>query len=310
MKLKNVIRTNISADNRKEKLKGLSSGLFCYIILIGIGFVYLYPILYMVIISVMPTDDLINPTVNWIPSAIDFGSYASVYKALDYSNSLFITLLLSSVSAVVQTVVCAIAGYSLARFSVPAKKLWIVILLVVFIIPAEVVSVPRYVLFNQYHLVGSLFSVYLPAILGQGLKSSLFILLFMQSFSSYPKSYDEAAQLDGAGSIHIFFRVALPLAVPIVILSLLFSFIWYWNETTQAGLLLSGYYDTLPLKLEQFDATYQDMFVAAVGNSANRLNERVQMSATILAIAPLVLLYFIVQKGMISSVESAGVTGE
>lgn len=93
MKLKNVIRTNISADNRKEKLKGLSSGLFCYIILIGIGFVYLYPILYMVIISVMPTDDLINPTVNWIPSAIDFGSYASVYKALDYSNSLFIMFL-------------------------------------------------------------------------------------------------------------------------------------------------------------------------------------------------------------------------
>lgn len=303
-------RARLTADSRRENRKRRLVNLLCYFILIGIGFVYLYPILYMLLMSVMPTDDLINPTIRWIPTAVDFKSFGTVAGVLDYGKSLTTTLLLASVCSVLQTVICALVGYALARYPVPGKKLWTLILLLVFVIPADVVAVPRYVLFTEYHLIGSLQSMFLPALLGQGLKSSLFILLFMQSFSSYPKSYDEAAQLDGAGSIRIFFKVAVPLAVPMLILALLFSFIWYWNETAQSGLFLSGSHQTLPLQLEQFDAIYAKTVGTAFGSAANRLNERIQMAATILAISPLVLLYFVVQKGMISSLESAGITGE
>lgn len=295
---------------RNENKKRALMDIICYFILIGIGFVYLYPIIYMVLMSVMPTEDLINPTIKWIPNSIDFESFKTVYKALDYKDSLLITLLIAGVCSIFQTITSALAGYALARFQTPFKKLWIFLLLVVFIIPSDVVSVPRFVLFTRYNMVGSLFSMFLPAFFGQGLKSSLFVLLFMYSFASYPKSYDEAAQLDGAGSLKIFSRVALPLTVPMIILTALFTFIWYWNETAQSGLLLSGSYDTLPLKLEQFDSTYGQMFGTSFGSEANRLNERIQMAATILAISPLALLYFVIKKGMINGIESSGITGE
>lgn len=299
-----------TAAGRREKGKHALRTLVIYFLLIGIGFVYLYPILYMVLISVMPTSDLINPTIQWIPTAIEWESFTLVYRVLDYSHSVLTTILLASVSAALQTMTCALAGYALARYPVPWRKLWTLLLLIVFILPADVIAVPRYVLFTQYQLVGSLQSVFLPALLGQGLKSSLFILLFMQSFASYPSSYDEAAQLDGAGHVRIFLRIALPLALPIILLSLLFSFVWYWNETAQTGMYLAGAYKTLPLQLEQFDSTFGRMMQASVGSEANRLNERIQMAATILAISPLCILYLFFQKGMIRSIESAGITGE
>lgn len=309
MKLKIIANQKINNENLKNDVKSKFLKFVCYFILIGIGFVYLYPVLYMLLISVMSTSDLINPTIQWIPTKFDFESFGLVYEILDYPKSLATTLLIASVSSIFQTAVCALVGYALARYPIPFKKIWIVILLIVFIIPADVVSVPRFVLFTQYNLVGSLHSMFLPAILGQGLKSPLFILLFMQSFSSYPVSYDEAAQLDGAGNIKLFLKVGLPLAIPIVILSLMFSFIWYWNETAQSGLFLAGNYQTLPLQLQQFDSAFGQA-MSSSGGLADRLNERIQMAATLLVISPLILLYFFFQKGMIGNIESAGITGE
>lgn len=300
-------RQRRNAGGRKEHTRTLLLNLVCYFILIGIGFVYLYPIIYMLLMSVMPTNDLINPTIQWLPTAIEFDGFRTVIQVLDYGKSLGTTLLLASVSSVVQTITCAFAGYALARYPVPLKKLWVFLILFTFIVPTDAVMVPRYVLYNEYHLVGTLWSMYLPALLGQGLKASLFVFLFMQNFGSYPKSYDEAAQLDGAGNFRLFFKVALPLAVPIIILSLLFSFIWYWNETSQSELFFNGVYKTLPLQLKSFDS----LFSAQMGSSnSNRLNERMQMAATFVVITPLVLLYFIFQKSMIGSIESAGITGE
>lgn len=303
-------KRQINSANRKEHRRTRLINLACYFILVGIGFVYLYPILYMLVMSIMPTTDLINPTIQWIPTSIDFEGYSLVYQILDYGKSLGITVYFAVICSIFQTITCAFAGYALARYSVPLSKFWVVMLLLIFVLPTDVVSVPRYVLYNEYGLIGKLSSMIIPALLGQGLKASMFILMFMQSFKSYPKSYDEAAQLDGAGNFRLFFKVALPLAIPMVILCLLFSFIWYWNETTQSELFFNGVYKTLPLQLKSFDSTYSKMVSSSFGSAENRLNERIQMAATMLVIAPLMLLYFIVQKSMIGSIESAGITGE
>ncbi len=296
------------SGSRKERARTLTANLACYFVLIGIGFVYLYPIIYMLVLSVMPTTDLINPTIKWIPTALDLGRFKTVFEVLDYSKSFFTTFLLASFSSVVQTITCALAGYALARYPVPGKKFWVFLILLTFIIPTDAVMVPRYVLYNEYHLLETLWSMMLPAMFGQGIKASLFVFLFMQNFSSYPKSYDEAAQLDGAGNFRLFFKVALPLAIPIIVLSLLFSFIWYWNETSQSELFFNGVYRTLPLQLKSFDSLFSAQFPAT--GTENRLNESFQMVSTLLVISPLVLLYFGFQKSMISSIESAGITGE
>jgi multiple sugar transport system permease protein len=202
-----------------------------------------------------------------------------------------------------------LAGYALAKYNVSLKKLWIGALIFVFVVPSSLTLVPQYVLFNTYDLIGSEWSVWLPSLFGQGLKSSLFVLVFMQGFN-YPKSYDEAAQLDGAGQIRTFFRIALPMVVPTIILSLLLSFVWYWNETTKSSLYLNGELMTLPLQLSKFNSLFGAAYPSSQGSSLNRLNERIQMAATLLTVAPLMLLYLVMQKQFVQGVESSGITGE
>ena len=280
-----------------------------YALLLDFGFVYIYPIIYMVLISLMPTSDLINPTIQWIPTYLDFENFIQVYNTLEYDVAFVNTVILAGVASILQTFSCALAGYGLAKFQVPLKKLWIVMLILVFVVPTSLTLVPQYVLFNSYGLVGTEFSIWLPAALGQGVKSSLFVLVFMQGFS-YPKAYDEAASIDGAGPIRNFFQIGLPMVVPTIILSLLLSFVWYWNETARSGLYLDGNIITLPLQLDKFNSLFGAAYPAAQGSSLNRLNERIQMAATLLTVGPLMILYLVMQRKFVEGVEASGITGE
>ena len=299
---------------RKETLKqratNIGANTVVYFLLICIGFVFLYPLLYMVVTSLMCTEDLINPTISWVPTRLDLSNFEMVWSVLDYPKSLGISVGFSLACAVLQTVSCALMGYALARFRVPWKMLWMALLVLIFIIPADVITIPRYILFNELKLIGSPLSMILPAALGQGLKSSIFVLIFMQAFNSVPKSYDEAAQLDGAGRLKVFFVVALPMAVPSIVLCLLFSLVWYWNETAQVALLIGGDFQTLPLQLDAFNALFGASFSTSFGDTANRLNERYQFAATLLTIVPLILFYLVMQKQFVKGIESSGITGE
>lgn len=300
--------------NRREILKRRAQGIgintILYFLLICIGFVYLYPVLYMVVTSLMSTEDLINPTISWVPTGLDLSNFQMVWSVLDYPTSLGVSVAFSLVCALLQTVSCALMGYALARFRVPCKKLWMALLIVIFIIPTDVITIPRYILFNELKLVGSPLAMALPAALGQGLKSSIFVLIFMQAFNSVPKSFDEAAQLDGAGRLKVFFVVALPMAVPSIVLCLLFSLVWYWNETAQVALMVGGDFQTLPLQLEAFNSLFGASFATSFGDTANRLNERYQFAATLLTILPLLLFYLVMQKQFVKGIESTGITGE
>lgn len=296
----------------KAKQFGRSMGLnaLVYFLLICIGFVFLYPLLYMVITSLMSENDLINPTITWVPTTIDLSNFEMVWSVLDYPTSLGTSIVFSVICALLQTISCALMGYAMARFHVPFKKLWMAILIFVFLIPADVVTIPRYILFNSLKLIGSPLSMVLPAALGQGLKSSIFVLIFMQAFNSVPKSFDEAAQLDGAGRLRVFFKIALPMAVPSIVLCLLFSLVWYWNETAQTAMLVGGDFQTLPLQLQAFNSLFGASFSTSFGDTANRLNERYQFAATLLTIVPLILFYLVMQKQFVKGIESAGITGE
>ncbi len=280
-----------------------------YVLLLDFGFVYIYPIVYMLLVSLMPTSDLINPTIQWVPTHLDFENFKQVFRTLEYPVTFTNTVVLAGVASILQTLSCALAGYGLAKFRVPLKKLWIGMLILVFVVPTSLTLVPQYVLFNSYGMVGTELSIWLPAALGQGVKSSLFVLIFMQGFQ-YPKAYDEAAQIDGAGHIRTFFQISIPMVVPTIILSLLLSFVWYWNETARSGLYLDGKINTLPLQLEKFDKLFGAAYPASQGSSLNRLNERIQMAATLLTVGPLMILYLIMQRKFVEGVEASGVTGE
>ena len=283
-----------------------------YALLISVGFVFLYPFLYMFINSFMSPEDLMNPAVSWVPSKLYFENYVKAFETLDFGRSFWNSLYISLIAAVLQTIVAAVTGYGLARFNVKLKGIIMILILATFVLPVETLLIPRYVMFNSYKLLDSPLPMWLSALTGQGLKSAVFILVFQQVFNGYPISLDEAAELDGAGKYKVFFRIALPIAKPAIVLSMLFSFVWYWNETRQSGLYFGEVIKTLPMKLGSFAASYASLFESAGGatDAAMSINEAVTLAGTMLSCVPILIMFIILQKQFVESIEKSGITGE
>ena len=290
-----------------KKASAVFSKLLLYFLLIGIGMVFLHPILYMLDNSFKSVNDLVNPTIEWIPSKLYLDNYKVAAEVLDYFRILLVTIAVVGTATVFQTISCALAGYSIARHDMPLKNLWLVLMILSFLTPASITLIPKYLMFNKYGLIGSPLSVLLPALLGQGINSAVFVLVFNQFFAGYPKSFDEAARLDGASGIKIFFKVALPVCVPAIIVSLLFSFVWFWNETYVSGLLFGNALRTLPMKLQSF---VEEFGRSHASGSDNKINESLQLGATVLVVSPLMLFYISLQKYFIEGIEASGITGE
>ncbi len=281
-----------------------------YALLIAIGFVYLYPLLFMLVTSLKSPDDLLNPMVQWIPTELYSGNYEKAFRVLQYRTTFFSSVLVSVLPSLFQTAVASLVGYGLARYNFRGKTLILILILATFIIPAQNTVIPQMLTYRQFGLLGSIWSLILPAMVGQGYRSAIFILIFYQTFQSLPKSLEEAARLDGASELRIFRTVALPQAVPAFIISILFSIVWYWNETYLTVIFLEGGIQTLPMQLSKFVQAYENLYPPGTVNIFDRLNEGVKLAGTFLNILPLLLMYFVLQKWFVESVERTGITGE
>ena len=289
---------------------GLIFTIVLYLLLIAIGFVYLYPLLFMFITSIKSPSDLLNPMVQWIPTQVYIDNYIKAFHVLNFPTTLASSVLVSVVPSLIQAVICSLIGFGLARYRFPGKNLLFLLILITFIIPAQTTYIPQMLTYKKYGLLGNILCLILPAIAGQGNKSAIFILIFYQTFLSLPKVLEEAARLDGATDLRIFLTIAVPGAIPAYIITVIFSTVWYWNETFLTVAFLEGGVQTLPMQLAKFVQAYQNLYPPGTINIFERLNEAIRLSGTFLVILPLLVMYFILQKWFVESVERSGITGE
>jgi len=281
-----------------------------YTLLIALGFVYLQPLLFMFINSLKNSSDLLNPMVQWVPTEFYLGNYIRSYRVLDYPNTLVTSIAISVIPSLLQTVVASVIGYGLARYRFWGKPVIFALLLATFIIPPQNTVIPQMLTYRNLGLLGDPLALIIPAALGQGFRSAIFVLIFYQSFVSLPKVLEESARLDGASDLRIFLTIAVPSALPAFIVSFIFSTVWYWNETFLTVIFLEGGVTTLPMQLSRFTQAYENLYPPGVVNIFERLNEAVKMSGTFLNILPLLVLYFVLQRWFVESVEMTGITGE
>ena len=281
-----------------------------YALLIAIGFVYLQPLLFMFVTSIKSPSDLLNPMVQWVPTEFYMGNYDKAFRVLEYSDTLLASVLISTIPSLLQTFVASIVGYGLARYRFWGKPFVFLLLLATFIIPPQNTVIPQMLTYRDLGLLGNPLALILPAVMGQGYRSAIFVLIFYQSYISLPKVLEESARLDGASDLRIFFSVAIPSALPAYIVSFIFSTVWYWNETFLTVIFLDGGVTTLPMQLSRFALAYENLYPPGTVNIFDRLNEAVKMSGTFLNILPLLVLYFVLQRWFVESVEMTGITGE
>ena len=300
---------NVPRLNRKVKTAvGMAS---VYFALLLIGFVFIYPVIYIISYSFMDTEDLVNPLVRWLPTKLYIGNFSEAANVLDFVATLIKTLIVTVLPSILQTISASIVGYGFSRFRFPGKKIMLAALLATFIIPPQVTMIPQFLMFRDLKLLETIWAFILPATFTQGIRSAIFVLIFYQFFNMLPRSLEEAAKIDGASTFKIFYRIAVPSATPAYIIAFLFSLVWYWNETTLTALYLGEKWATLPLKLQNFAVTFRRLYPAdpysVVGKN---LNEAIVMAGTFLTLIPLLMIYFFTQSWFVESIDRTGITGE
>ena len=211
---------------------------FRFVILSGIGFIVLYPLIYMVSCAFRERSDMNDPTVMWLPRNYTLDVIKETWRIMDFGSVLKNTIFLNIGCSLVQVMSCAVTGYGFARFSFKGKKLLFGIVIMMILVPPQVISLPLYTQFRFFgikglfsvNLIDSMLTMYLPAMTANGIRSGLMILIFRQFFRGLPRELEDAACIDGCGPFMTFIRVMIPNAASAFLTVFLFSVVWYWND--------------------------------------------------------------------------------
>lgn len=284
----------------READKGLLFRVFIYIVLIETAYLYLNPIFYMISTMVKGLDDLLDPTVNWIPKAIYWGHLKEAWELLNYPTSFGVSFGLSIGASLVQLVACAMAGYAFARVKFPFKRFWFACLIFAFVIPPQVTVLPLIIMYREVGWIDTYFPMLIPALFGHGLKGALYVIIYRQFFSILPKELEEAAKIDGASLYRVFFKVMLPIATPAIVVVFLFSFVWNWNDSYFPMMFLFKMQD-VPLSIALLKAT------GDIATEEGKLfAQSLDMAKSFLAVMPPLVLYLFTQRWFIEGVERTG----
>ena len=299
----------------KEVDKGLIFKFFIFLILITTAYVYLNPVIYMISTMLKSPKDILDPTVMLVPTSLYFGHLQNALQILKYPSTLPLSLFIAIFAALMHAVSCAVAGYAFARLQFPLKKLWMGCLLVTLIMPAQVYIIPS-ILFFRSIKTASFFTelgfnidylmLLLPSVFGHGISGALFVIIFRQFFLTQPKELEEAAKIDGANVFRIFTRVVYPVAKPAILVVVLFSFVWTWNDFYYPSMYLSGT-SIKPLATQMATLSNAIDSMIAAGEMDAVEGEQVGMATSFLVIFPPLVVFLFAQRWFIESVERTGI---
>lgn len=262
--------------------------------LITVGAVMIYPLLWMLASSFKP-DALIFREPGLIPTDFTVGNYSEGWNALlhPFSHYLMNSFIVVAGSVLGNLFSCSLAAYAFARLNFRFRGLWFAIMLMSIMLPIHVIIVPQYVLFSELGWINTFLPLIVPKLLAT---DAFFVFLMVQFFRGIPKELDEAARIDGAGHPRIFFQIMLPLSVPALATTAIFTFIWTWNDFfSQLIFLTNPDRYTVPIALRTFlDSTGQSSWGA-------------MFAMSIISLVPLFLVFLFGQRYLVKGIATTGI---
>lgn len=297
------------------------------ILLFGMCFLILQPLLNKISVSFMEEQDLYNPVVISIPEHFTFANYQTAYEVMEYGKAFKNSLILAITIAIVQILVCTLVGYGFARFNFPLKKLWFAFVMMIIIVPPQTISSSLHLHFKFFDIFGIINAVsgspltllgnpvcyYLLSIGCMGLKNGLYIYMIRQYFRNIPYDLEEAAYIDGCGTLKTFFKIMLPQAKPIITSCFLFALVWQWTDGFYAKYFMSNTqlvsYNLAKIvdSLGVFIA--RKMGLPGQGATAISIaySNCILGTGTLMIVMPMVILYMFAQRQFVESISSTGI---
>ncbi|MDE5819079.1 MAG: carbohydrate ABC transporter permease [Lachnospiraceae bacterium] len=299
--------------------KGFLIGLLKFLLIVGVSYVILGPVLGIVTSSFFSNADNYNPMVYMIPQEPTLERYSKASAYLDYWKTLSNSMIYSVTLMMIQVFICSMVGYGFARYKFPLKNLFFALVVVMIVIPTHTIMLPLYMTFANFDVLGIIrlikgapvnilstpIPVYIMTVFGCGLRSGLYIYIFNQFFRGLPKEIEEAAFVDGAGTWYTYFRIMLVNAMPSVITVAIFSMVWQYNDTFYGKLFLisddliiskkiAGLTANIATNEKIYDPAIQQLYLDA---------------GIVLVMLPVVIIYVVLQKYFIEGVERSGIVG-
>jgi len=307
----------------KKKIGEIAVNIARFILLFGLCFLILQPLLNKISVSFMTEADLLDPIVVSVPVHFTLNNYEVAGEIMHYWEGFKNSLIISLTISVLQVAMCTLVGYGFARFKFPLKNLWFACVMLIVIIPPQIISTSLHLHFRFFDILGiiklitgstinlksSVVPYYLMSAGCMGLRNGLYIYMIRQFFRNIPNDMEEAAYVDGCGMFRTFLRIMLPEGKPIITSCFLFAFVWQWTDGFYSKMFIggkrlvsisiSGIVDELGSYIGKTTGVRASVSVA--------YSNCILSTATLMVVAPVIVLYLFAQRQFVESISSSGI---
>lgn len=299
--LKNEIKSNII----RQKASGIAVSIARLLFLIIVGYIVLYPLLYMFVSAIKDKDALLDMEHIWLPVTYSMDGFKEAFNLMGFVDALKQTLLVQILSATIEVFVCSFVAYGFARFKFKGKPIFTLFLILSLLVPIQMYSLSMSVNFRNLHIFSTPFVYWLPSLFGVGIRSGMMIFIYQQFFIGLPKELEDAAYIDGAGPVKTYFKIALPSSSVVITTVSVLSFVWHWNEYHLATLSFLSEDSTLSMVMNFLTVYLQQIGIYKGWPEYSTL---VSAACLMFIVIPLVL-YMIFQRKFVRSIDRVGITG-
>ncbi len=316
----------------RNKSKQTSVKVLSLVLILGLCFTILYPILSLVPVVFSSVEDLGNPNVIWIPQEFSTVSFKMATRLVMPQGimSMLKSVLYAAFIMVLQVFFSAMVGYSLARVKFWGRGVVFGMVILVFLLPRQSLLLAQYISFVHFDVLGimDLFTaageinlinnpivLVLLAVFGFGVNQSLFIFLFSQFFKNIPKELEEASLIDGCGFYKTYFRIMLPNAIPIISTVGILSFVWNYGDTYYTNYFNPNGEYMSTLLSSTFVSANKEFILNALTNwydvpvTSDMAFDAVKQAGVLIFLIPLLIVYLIGQRKLVENMENSGLVG-
>lgn len=297
--------------------------IFRYLLLIGVCYVAVFPIIKMISASLSIPEDYFGGRTGILPTTPTFENFKNSQSYFHYFNHLKVTVMITLTSTVCSVFVCSLIGYGLGRYNFKGSNIVYAAVLFTIIMPIQTAQIPLTYYYRWFDFFGigkvigwftgetltvnllpNLGRFLVPAVFGVGLKAGIFIFLFRQFFAGMPKDLEEAAKLDGCNPFKIYWKVMLPNIVPVLVTVILLSLIYYWNDSLVSGMSKLTMGTPLMVEIEKLATSHYAYEQLTI------IRRNVEYYSILLStVLPLMVLFVICQRFFVECMDRSGSKG-
>jgi multiple sugar transport system permease protein len=277
-----------------NKRKNINRSIILYGLLTLFSISTLFPLIWMISTSLKAEDIIFQMPPKFMPESLHWQNYSRAVTEINFFILFKNTAVITFFHLLSDVFVSAFVAYGFARFQFPGKNIWFMLVLSTIMLPGEVTMIPVFIAFSKIGWVDSIKPLVIPGFFGG---APVFIFLLRQFFLSIPKELEESAIIDGANRFKIFYRIFLPLSIPALITIGIFSFQGSWNDLLGPLIYLNDSNKfTLTLGLAMFKGVM-------------KVEWGPLMAGSILALLPVLIVFFLAQKHFVEGVKLSGIKG-